>query len=1120
VNEVAEVNKSRFSAKLVENQMFCYRLVENTQLGGFVRCETAGVVALVVGVSEKSRASPRNQRRHKKLRLTQVTVHPDHRHDPSIDTVMENMSDLEADMDVDKFDTDVQQLGDAHESADVEVNTATAEPEIDIYKLGLDGREFARFVEKSDSAVAQSLRGFCGETLHRMTQTPQPLSQFSEWCVDIFARSAACRGNPLPEFQNRGFQYDALELQHTALTLTSDLQIDQLIELACNLLSSPPSGGRVHDVTALITKLKAELVKDRDRWSRKHIYTDGIDAIEDLIKKLRARGRALTGSSTMDDIATGRSWSLGSEYLASTYEVSMDEFKANMIQAHRLFETIRAGEDAYHNHDLRAMSEAFVATPEQISTHWRALLKEYFRYAFGSPLYDESHPFVAGRGFSDGFWNMLNCRFEDEDGTSALKAYGLFDKQELLDVKMSNSLTRDASHGLKLYANAVYLFRIDKIDGDDQLWKKAVNMLIRVMAEQPEGLTFPDTLDGFYDRLCGIVDFVLKLQDVDVPSLEFAETSSLVRLDQVCAQFVDRLLDHGGDMTPLIAMLDAHIETCDLLRERGRLQPWGRGALGFLAPNQARLVRSALAERSGFAVLKPHMDALASKMLDFIKHKFCRVEFCNDFQAKDLARCCCAIFSCPVHATYAAFLANNHSDLLARCELMVDWASYDPGQARGCLEPTRKDVTWWMDGAVAKNTDAREVRDGIHSKSKVVYERKPSKEYKGKSDERHKGGRHVEEMRKIIKAGRAIEKRPVERAKKIAQNTLVAEALALQAAFQRDEGASTTVEKRADGLFVTTVGKPGNEKKERACQVCAAQGVALRAVAKTGSGQILLCTLCGRKRDVMAIAAAAVAPAPTEEVETVEEEAVRSKADTLVMAAEKAKAAHSTGFERQRVQRGALLAHDVARLHCSVMWHELPATLVQRVLRGLEQVTGVMIPGRFLGVPKDALGKVIVAETADRVKRVTIPARYTADCQPITVLAVDDELYRKAFRFGEAPDLPATVFAMSVFANGPFDDRRFDVKIATPVDTNYTVTLVHGNTGTELLRPFDRLGDLIVRGGQHVDSISGVVEGEAIITFALSRHCTTRGAPLRFCIELSDGENDPNLVFTEPFALS
>ena len=71
----------------------------------------------------------------------------------------------------------------------------------------------------------------------------------------------------------------------------------------------------------------------------------------------------------------------------------------------------------------------------------------------------------------------------------------------------------------------------------------------------------------------------------------------------------------------------------DFLRERGRLQPWGRGSLGFLAPNQARLVRSALAERSGCAVLKPHMDALASKMLNFIKHKFCRVrlyDLCRD----------------------------------------------------------------------------------------------------------------------------------------------------------------------------------------------------------------------------------------------------------------------------------------------------------------------------------------------------------------------------------------------------------------------------------------------------------------------------------------------------------
>eukprot|EP00966_Prymnesium_polylepis_P221284 5118921-Prymnesium_polylepis.1 len=818
----------------------------------------------------------------------------------------------------------------------------------------------------------------------------------------------------------------------------------------------------------------------------------------------------------MDDIATGRSWNLDSEYLEST--ASKDEFKANLIEAHHLFETVRAGEDAYHNHDLRAMSTAFASTLKPISTHWRALLKEYFRYAFGSPLYDELHPFVAGRGFTTDFWNFLNFRFEDG---SVLQAYGLFDQQELGGIEtMSNALTRDASYGLKLYADAVYLFRIKKIDEDDQLWKKAEHMLIRVMAEQPEGLNLPDTLDGFYDRLCGIVDFVLKLQDVDVPSLEFAETSSLVRLDQVCAQFVDRLLDHGGDMTPLIAMLDAHIETCDLLRERGRLQHWGRGPLGFFAPNQARLVRSALAERDGFAVLQPHIHALANKTIDFIKHKFCRVEFCNDFQAKDLARCCCAIFSCPVHATYAAFLANNHYDLLARSELMVEWAVYDPWQARGCFEPTRKDSTWWIGRAVAENAEAQKVKDGIHKKSEVVYKRKTSREYKKRSGagERHQGGRHIKALRKIVKGSRELDERPAKRAKEIAQNILMAEALALQAAFQSGEGASTAVEKRKDGLFVITSGKPGSERQKRACQVCAVRGVSIEAVAKmTDSKNTLLCTKCSRKPEVRAVQV--VVPVPLEEVETAEEKAIRSKADTLVMAAAAAKKMNSTGFERQRVQRGALLAHDVARLHCSVMRHELPETLVQRVLRSLKRVTGITIPGNFLTAPKDALRKAVVAEVADRVRRVTVPARYTADCQPITILAVDDDIYRQAFKLGEAPTLPSSAGGVTV--QGPFDDRRFEIKITAPSHTKYTVTLVHGITGDELLRPFDRRGDLIVRGAQHVDSISGVVvKGETIVDFALSKHCTTSYAPLRFCIELSDGMNDPVVVFTEPFALS
>ena len=1085
-------------------------------------------------------------------------MHPDHRHDPSIDTVMENMSDLEADMYFDDFVPDMQQLDAAYESEDVEVNTAsTTEPEIDIDK----------FAEEGDSAAAPSLRGFCGETLHGMAQTPQPLSQFSEWCVYTLARSDACRGDHQRELRSRGFQHDKVddrrlymthytnpneEIAYEEVAFATDKRVCKLIEhsrkilcasihdigsaiyeLRSEMRGDKPMFPRLdkikdakddsHHIGVLITELKVELEKDSNRWRQKCIIPQGIDVINDLVVKLRALIRTLDGSATMDDTAKGRSWNLDSAYLTSTYEASKEEFKANLLQAHRLFETIRAGEDAYHNHDLRAMSEAFVATPEQISTHWRALLNEHFRYAFGSPLYDESHPFDAGCGFTTDFWNMLNCRFEDEAGTSALNAYGLFDKQELLDVKMSNSLTRDASHGLKLYANAVYLFRIDKIDGDDQLWKKAVNMLIRVMAEQPTGLTLPKTLQEVFDKLLALVEYVLGFRDCDVSSLEFAETSSLMRVDQVCAQFVDRLLDHGGDMAPLIAVLDAHIETCDLLRERGRLQPWGRGPLGFLAPNQARLVRAALAEHDGFAVLQPHIHALASKMLDFIKHKFCRVEFCNDFQAKDLASCCCAIFSCPVHATYAAFLANNHSDLLARCEVMVDWEAYDPRQARGCLAPTRKDAMWWIGRGLAESEDAREVRDGIHKESKVVYERKTSKEYKkrsgsGEAGERHKGRIHIKDMRKIVKAGRAIDERPAKRAKEIAQNTLVAEALALQAAFQRDEGASTTVEKRKDGLFVITSGKPGNERQKRACQVCAVRGVSIEAVAKmTDSKNTLLCTKCSRKPEVRAVQV--VVPAPTEEVETVEAEAVRSKTDTLVAAAEAARKMNSTGFERQRVQRGALLAHAVARLHCSVMRHEIPLTLVQRVLRSLERVTGITIPGNFLTAPKDALRKAVVAEVVDRVKRVTIPARHTVDRKPVTVLAVDDELYRQAFQLGEAPTLPSSADGVSVFVNGPFDDRRFEIKITAPAHTNYTVTLVHGITGDALLRPFDRLGDLIARGAQHVDSISGVVEGETIVDFALSKHCTTSYAPLRFCIELSDGMNDPVVAYTDPFVL-
>eukprot|EP00966_Prymnesium_polylepis_P280114 6471538-Prymnesium_polylepis.1 len=85
-------------------------------------------------------------------------------------------------------------------------------------------------------------------------------------------------------------------------------------------------------------------------------------------------------------------------------------------------------------------------------------------------------------------------------------------------------------------------------------------------------------------------------------------------------------------------------------------------------------------------------------------------------------------------------------------------------------------------------------------------------------------------MREIVRDSRELDERPAKRAKELAQNILKAEAQALQTAFQSDEGASTTVERRPDGLFVTTVGKSGIEKRERACQVCAAQGIALRAV--------------------------------------------------------------------------------------------------------------------------------------------------------------------------------------------------------------------------------------------------------------------------------------------------
>jgi hypothetical protein len=81
------------------------------------------------------------------------------------------------------------------------------------------------------------------------------------------------------------------------------------------------------------------------------------------------------------------------------------------------------------------------------------------------------------------------------------------------------------------------------------------------------------------------------------------------------------------------------------------------------------------------------------------------------------------------------------------------------------------------------------------------------------------------------------------------------------------------------------------------------------------------------------------------------------------------------------------------------------------------------------------------------------------------------------------------------------------------------MTLVHGITG-ELIRPFDRRGDFVNHNGQHADSISGVVEGETIADFALSKHCTTSYAPLRLCVELSEGMNDPVVAFTEPFALS
>ena len=104
--------------------MFCYRLMENMQLGGFVRFAKPPVPFFgSLRVSGKACANPRNQRCHKKIRWASVVTHTDRQTTKPIDTMMENMSDLEADMDFDDFVTDMQPLDAAHESEDVEVNT-------------------------------------------------------------------------------------------------------------------------------------------------------------------------------------------------------------------------------------------------------------------------------------------------------------------------------------------------------------------------------------------------------------------------------------------------------------------------------------------------------------------------------------------------------------------------------------------------------------------------------------------------------------------------------------------------------------------------------------------------------------------------------------------------------------------------------------------------------------------------------------------------------------------------------------------------------------------------------------------------------------------------------------